>query len=155
MGTDTADGLVVRERPAARGLLVTPARELLLMQMAFPWNAAPIWIAPGGGLEANETWEEALVRELREETGFALPFTCQEIGQRTLDVAATDGNITRLRERYFLIRAERFEPDTSAHGSFEQTTFRKFRWWPLDEIATCDAVENGATLHTLIVRALG
>ena len=29
-----------------------------------------IWTLPGGGLEPNETWEQAAVRETREETGY-------------------------------------------------------------------------------------
>ncbi|MEY4575819.1 MAG: hypothetical protein RL701_522 [Pseudomonadota bacterium] len=48
----------------------------------------------------------------------------------------------RLYERFFVIRAARLEPDTTAHESFEQTWFLGFRWWPLPEIATCEAVET-------------
>jgi 8-oxo-dGTP pyrophosphatase MutT (NUDIX family) len=36
------------------------------------WNEAetPKWTMPGGGVELHETVEEAVVREVREETGF-------------------------------------------------------------------------------------
>ncbi len=27
------------------------------------------WVFPGGGIEDNETWDEALIREVKEETG--------------------------------------------------------------------------------------
>ena len=30
----------------------------------------PVWVLPGGGIERNETKEEAIIREVNEETGF-------------------------------------------------------------------------------------
>jgi 8-oxo-dGTP pyrophosphatase MutT (NUDIX family) len=32
----------------------------------------PVWVLPGGGIEPNETPEEAVVREILEETGFTV-----------------------------------------------------------------------------------
>lgn len=39
--------------------------ELLLTER----RDVPIWVLPGGGIEARETAEEAVVREIKEETG--------------------------------------------------------------------------------------
>ena len=38
------------------------------------WNepAEPLWVLPGGGVELHETVEEGVVREVREETGYAV-----------------------------------------------------------------------------------
>ena len=40
---------------------------MLLVQLSLP--GAPLWVAPGGGVEEHESVDEALERELREEVG--------------------------------------------------------------------------------------
>lgn len=55
-------------RLAARILLFDAADRLLLMKARHPLEHF-FWIAPGGELELNETFEAAAHRELFEETG--------------------------------------------------------------------------------------
>jgi 8-oxo-dGTP diphosphatase len=57
-------------RVAAYAVIVD-ARERVLLAL---WNevAPPRWTMPGGGVEFAETVEEAVVREVREETGYAV-----------------------------------------------------------------------------------
>jgi len=48
------------------GILLSPDRnQVLLIQR----RDVPVWVLPGGGLEMNETPEEAVLREMKEETG--------------------------------------------------------------------------------------
>jgi 8-oxo-dGTP diphosphatase len=56
-------------RVSSYGLVVDDDRALLAL-----WNESPKpkWTVPGGGLEAEETVEEALVREVEEETGYSV-----------------------------------------------------------------------------------
>jgi ADP-ribose pyrophosphatase YjhB (NUDIX family) len=49
-----------------RALLVTSGHDLLVIQRIRP-GQDPYWVLPGGGVEAGENLETALVRELREE----------------------------------------------------------------------------------------
>lgn len=61
-----------RVRRSARVLLVDWADRLLLVRLAAPVDGLPLWIAPGGGIEAGEDSLDAAVRELREELGIRL-----------------------------------------------------------------------------------
>ena len=47
-------------RPAARVLLLDALNRLLM----FRWKPPNVWITPGGGLEASETYEQSALREL-------------------------------------------------------------------------------------------
>lgn len=51
------------------GIIFTPDRkDVLLIQR----RDVPVWVLPGGGIEPNETPEEAIAREIFEETGFTV-----------------------------------------------------------------------------------
>lgn len=141
--------MVDKHRRAARGLLLTPERELLLMRMAFPWCTTPIWIAPGGGLEPGEGWDEAVVRELREETGLVVTRVGPAVWERTLQIEY-QGDITHLHERYFLVQTERFEPAPARLEQDERGWFQAFRWWPLAALSTCEAVDAGEALRAVV-----
>lgn len=79
-----------RVRTALRGIILRNDNILLLRTSKGDLKF------PGGGLEANETYEEALIREIREETGYV--------------------NVTILIEkefaRYIEIKADEFELNT-------------------------------------------
>ncbi|WP_050425201.1 NUDIX domain-containing protein [Bradyrhizobium tropiciagri] len=55
-------------RRAVRALIITGAREVLLLRIRPPHGDC-FWIAPGGGSEGDETREATLRRELAEELG--------------------------------------------------------------------------------------
>ncbi len=40
----------------------------------------PVWVLPGGGIDANETPEKAIIREVKEETGFDVTIT-RKVGE--------------------------------------------------------------------------
>lgn len=57
---------------SVKGIIISPDRKKILMIMR---RDVPVWVLPGGGIESNETPEQATIRELEEETGFTVSIT--------------------------------------------------------------------------------
>lgn len=57
---------VLRNRSCA---IITSGEWILLLKHQAPSRKEPIWLPPGGGIEFGETMEQAVVREVKEETG--------------------------------------------------------------------------------------
>lgn len=56
-------------RIAAKGLILFKGKYLLMMRSGKEKIMPSNWDIPGGGIEAGETTSEALIREIKEETG--------------------------------------------------------------------------------------
>lgn len=54
-------------KQAVCGVLFDSSRKQVLL---IKRRDIPVWVLPGGGLEPNETAEEAILREMKEETGY-------------------------------------------------------------------------------------
>ncbi len=125
-------GILLTERNAVRAILLTPEKEILLMRIRLP-GLNPFWIAPGGGIEPNETVHQALRRELREEVGL----TVVELGpvlwlrQHTFD---WKGQRLCQREVYHVVHTLHFEPRMS--DQFENDVLDEFRWWNVNDLVT-------------------
>jgi 8-oxo-dGTP pyrophosphatase MutT (NUDIX family) len=108
------DVIVLRDGPkppaprqAARALLVSPAKRVLLLRCTEPATRATWWITPGGGLEPGETEEQAMRRELLEEVGLeAEPSAWHRVWTRE-HVFTWGQNAVRQRETYFLLPSDR------------------------------------------------
>ena len=67
----TADFDIKDEGPVVCVLALTPENNVLLVKQYRPGPEKILLELPGGGIEATETPEQAVARELLEETGFA------------------------------------------------------------------------------------
>jgi ADP-ribose pyrophosphatase YjhB (NUDIX family) len=65
-----------RTRVAAYALTTDPAGRVLLCRTAPGVVPEPVWLLPGGGLEFGEAPEDAVLRELAEETGLTGEVEC-------------------------------------------------------------------------------
>jgi TDG/mug DNA glycosylase family protein len=135
-------------RQGVRALLLDPANRILLVR--FEWPDKSVWALPGGGVEAGESAETALVRELAEESGLRDVDLGPCIWTRThwtADIAGYGGQT----ESVYLVRTDAFEPtpdwtpeQLASEGIAEQ------RWFTLDELEDPRLIFAPRRLHELV-----
>ena len=54
-------------KPAVYGIIFSKDRETVLL---IKRRDVPVWVLPGGGIDPGETPEIAVIREMKEETGY-------------------------------------------------------------------------------------
>ena len=134
-------------RPAVRAVVVDEAARILLQRFVNPSGGDPIWITPGGGIDAGESDRQALARELWEECGLAVGELGPVVFQRE-HVYPWDRSLWRQTERFYLVVVERPElapqVDLAAEGITAQ------RWWSASELAVAtERVEPGVLVGGL------
>ncbi|HEU0248750.1 MAG TPA: NUDIX domain-containing protein [Gaiellaceae bacterium] len=125
-----------RLRDAVRAVVLDPDDRVLLVRFEFPdWTG---WATPGGGVHAMETDEEAIRRELAEETGLEAFELGPLVWTRThvFELGKWNGQF----ERYYFVRAPRFDP--TPHLTWDQLNAEyvtAVRWWTSDELEAADS----------------
>ena len=128
-------------RRAAR-LLVRHGDAVLLFRDTDPGvPGSTWWTTPGGGVDPGESWAEAVLRELREETGVSCPpeRLIGPIAER-LVVHGYSDRITEQRELFFEVwlddDARDAGIDTSGFTASERRRVLEHRWVAVAEVPT-------------------
>lgn len=133
------DGLPVIERNAVRLVVLDAEGKLLLFHARDRSNPGLgiWWELPGGGIEAGETYHDAAVRELREETGIIAARS--QIGPPAWRRLASF-RYRRARhlqhEVVVTVRLPATGPgiDESQRLDYEKEDYFGYRWWPVPEV---------------------
>ena len=122
------------ERPTSRIVLLNKRDEVLLIcyrdSSSTALSGSRFWVTPGGGLEDGETYGQAAVRELLEETGIVVSEVGHPIWTRNKVV---DGVL--FPERHFLVRCANVDVVTENNPDMnEHNLTLEVRWWSLEEL---------------------
>lgn len=134
--------LSMRIRPTVRLLIIDNQERILLLKIE---DAVPLdshrpgmtvyWATPGGGVEAGETFEQAGLRELWEETGMRERELGPCVWYRKRILHFPDEKVL-FDERYYLLRVTTPEVVLTNMLPEEQNTYRAHRWWAVEEMET-------------------
>jgi len=101
-----------------------------------PLAGQDYWSTPGGAVEDGETFEQAGIRELEEETGLMCDQLGPQVAQREFVLELADGELVNADERYFLIRLNPEQLSFVGWTDAEVKVMAEHKWWPAGEIAS-------------------
>ncbi|UIX30466.1 NUDIX hydrolase [Streptomyces sp. GQFP] len=150
------DSYVGRLRKVSRVVLLDPQDRILLLHGHEPDDPADDWwFTPGGGLEGDETHEEAALRELAEETG--ITGADVELGpvlwRRTCSFPFA-GRRWDQDEWYYLARTDRTETRATALTELERRSVAGAHWWTCQELTRAHETVYPTRLAELLRRLL-
>lgn len=129
-------GFVVR-RMAARVVCFDPSGRIFLIRSSDPADRSKPhwWELPGGGIDAGETAEHAIVRELAEEGGITRPVVGPCIWTHHAQFTFAGWDFDQ-HERIHVATCDGDATGTLRLEAFEAMAFEESKWWdPLDFLA--------------------
>lgn len=132
----------MRERKSARLLVISPGQEVLLFRFVHTDDALAgkeHWATPGGGLEQGESFRQAAIRELFEETGIEVIDVGEPVGDRRFVMRLPSGEDVISVEQYFVVRASSQQLSRAGWTEHETRVMAEHHWWSEEELRTTQA----------------
>ena len=119
--------------------MIDPRDRILLLRVHEPRFEPPVlWVSPCGGLDPGESFEQAAVRELWEETGIVAPLGPCVWRRRHVIQLLREGPPVDLDERYFVVRVDDVAVTFVNGTAWELEAVTAHCWWSVDELAQCE-----------------
>ena len=138
----------VEIRRAARAVVLDSDDRILLVRWVNEEMGVDTWLTPGGGIDEGEDAEEALRRELREETGLESYEPGPTIWTRRHSFPWYERTVDQ-SETFVLVRVPAFEPRPDP-AAIDAEGVRDVLWWTLDELEASDATFAPRSLAALL-----
>ena len=157
---DLPDDLPVVERRVVRLVVLDTASQVLLFHTHDPTypELGTWWELPGGGIEAGETYVDAAIRELGEETGIVA--TAVQVGAPTWQRHATFRYRAERRLQHEVVVTVQLSSavpsvDGELRVGYEAEDYFSYRWWAVEEITGSSERFYPGRLAVLISAYLG
>lgn len=138
-------------RPSARGIIIRDGKVAMVHSTKYNY-----YKFPGGGIEAGETMEQTLIREVREETGLqVLAHTIREYGNVHRVQKTSKADLFIQDNFYFLCDTEDAPQQQNLDDYEEKEGFTLVYVDPYDAIRVNCEEDHGPTMSSMIERDAG
>ena len=128
-------------RYTARGIVVDKSTKNILLIKYIDKNSPStieftegFWVTPGGGVEKNESFKDALKREIFEETGIENVEIKNCIFSRIAYAKLNNIEQNMYYERYFLVETNEVTINNENITDGEREVIKEYKWWSVDEL---------------------
>jgi 8-oxo-dGTP pyrophosphatase MutT (NUDIX family) len=135
-------------RLASRLIMINPDKHVLYLRATEPKMGHVFWVMPGGGLEPNESFEDAANREGYEETGGTFDLGPYVWFRRHKHV--WNGSPFDQYERFFVALMS----ETSYNPPNQDGYISKHKWWSLSELQASNDEFAPRNIRNIIVPIL-